>query len=154
MKKLALVTALTLATMSSLVSTSVQAATTPSGFNVAVNLTAQCLVNTAASALDFGAYTGFGSASIAAPTTNVTFKCTKGVTISSVVLDATTGVAQGLVYTLSVGAASLAAGAAATATVGAGADVFTYVVTGAMASGQPGSGSGAGTSARTLTITY
>ena len=129
-------------------------------FNVTANLTAQCLVNTAAAALDFGTYVAFGSSSVAAPTTAVSFKCTKGTVLTGVTFDATNGsaagagVVQGLAYTMTVSAPVTVAGTAATTVAGAGADVSTYTVTGAMAAGQPGAGAGAGTSARTLILSY
>lgn len=160
MKKLLPLATFSLIALSSLLTTPTQAATTSSGFNVTANLTAQCAINTAASALDFGTYTAFGSASIPAPTTSVSFKCTKGTTISGAAFDtvngtaAGAGVVQGLAYTMAVGSGALVAGTAATSTVGATADVTTYTITGTMVSGQPGAGSGAGTSARTLIISY
>ena len=143
-------------------SSSALAATTNNPFTVAANLTAQCLVNTTAGNLDFGTYTAFGSASTPAPTTAVSFKCTKGTALTSVAFDTTNGTAagagvvMGLAYTMTASAVSTAAGSAAVVAtgIGAGADIQTYTVTGAMASGQPGAGSGAGTSARILILTY
>ena len=139
-----------------LIASPAHAANASSGFNVTTNLTAVCAVQTAAVALDFGVYTAFTGPANATPTTSVTFKCTKGTTISAAAFDTGSGlgVVQGLAYSMTVGAASTAAGAAATSTVGAGADIVTYVVTGSMATGQPGAGSGAGSSPRTLIITY
>jgi Spore Coat Protein U domain len=156
MKKLALTAALALA---GLVSAPVHAATTDNNFNVTVNLTSACLVNTAATALNFGAYTAFGSAATPAPTTSITFRCTRGLTISGVAFDTAgggnTGVVAGLNYGMSVGTVATAAGTAATASVTGTADVLTYVVTGSMVAGQAGAGAGgAASSARVLTITY
>lgn len=138
------------------------AATTNNPFTVTANLTAQCLVNTAAGNLDFGIYTAFGSASTPTPTTAVSFKCTKGTALTSVAFDtingtaAGAGVVMGLAYTMTASAASTAPGIAAVVGTGTGAtaDIQTYTVTGAMAPGQPGAGSGAGTSARSLILTY
>lgn len=159
MKKV--LSALAIASIASM-SAQVQAATVGSGFTVNVNLTAACLVNTAAAALDFGTYTGFGSSSVAAPTTSVTFKCTRGTTISAVTFDTTNGTAAGagivagLQYTMATSVVSTAAGTAPVAGGAAGtADVATYTVTGTMPAGQAGgSAIGAQTSARTMTITY
>ena len=154
MKKLALTAALALA---GLVAAPAHAATTDNNFNVTVNLTSACLVNTAATALNFGAYTAFGSAATPAPTTSITFKCTRGLTISGVAFDTGSGagVVAGLNYGMSVGTVATAAGTAATASVTGTADVLTYVVTGSMVAGQAGAGAGgAASSARILTITY
>ncbi|MGB4117161.1 MAG: hypothetical protein WBK51_11505 [Polaromonas sp.] len=154
MKKLALATALAL---TGLLSAPAHAATTNNNFDVTVNLTSACLVNTAATALNFGAYTAFGSAATPAPTTSITFKCTRGLTISGVAFDTGSGagVVAGLNYGMTVGTVSNAAGTAATASVAGTADVLTYVVTGSMLAGQAGAGAGgAATSARVLTITY
>ena len=136
--------------------TSALAVTTANTFNVTANLTAQCLINTAASALDFGTYTAFGSASNSAPTTAISFKCSKGTALTSVAFDtgSGSGVVMGLAYTMTVGTGVLVSGTAATATVGATADVTTYTVTGGMASGQAGAGSGSASVLRTLTLTY
>lgn len=135
---------------------SAQAVTTANTFNVTANLTAQCLVSTAASALDFGTYTAFGSASNSAPTTAISFKCSKGTALTSVALDtaAGAGVVMGLAYTMTVATGVLVSGTAATATAGATADVTTYTVTGTMAPGQAGAGSGSASVLRTLTLTY
>ena len=154
MKKLALTACLVLA---GLIASPALAATTDNNFNVTVNLTSACLVNTAATALNFGAYTAFGSAATPAPTTSITFKCTRGLTISGVAFDtgAGAGVVAGLNYGMTVGTVANAAGTAATAAVAGTADVLTYVVTGSMLAGQAGAGAGgAASSARVLTITY
>lgn len=132
---------------------SAQAVTTANAFAVNVNLTAQCLVNTAAAPLNFGTYTAFSATAITA-TTAVSFKCTQGTTLTSVALDAASGAIAGLAYTLAVGPNTGALGTAGSATVAATADVATYTVTGTMAANQPGMGSGAGTATRTLTLTY
>lgn len=163
------IAALSLLSLSSLLTAPAQAATVGSGFNVTVNLTSTCVVNLPATTLDFGAYTAFG-ASAPTPTATVTFKCTQGFSPSAVQFDTVPalstasaagasatggGVIAGLLYGLSVAAPSNTAGAAATTTAGAGADIKTYTVTGSMAAGQAGSGAGgAATQARTLTITY
>lgn len=155
MKKLALTAALAL---TGLVAAPAHAATTNNNFNVTANLTSACEVNTAATPLNFGVYTAFGSAATPAPTTSITFKCTRGLTISGVAFDTGSGagVVAGLNYGMTVGTVATAAGTAATAAVIGTADVLTYVVTGSMVSGQAGQGAGGTvqTSARILTITY
>jgi hypothetical protein len=138
-------------------SSSAMAATYNNAFNVTVNLTSACTVQTAATALDFGVYTAFVSAATPAPTTSITFKCTRGLTISSIAFDTGSGagVVAGLNYGMSVGTVSTAAGTAATAVVTGTPDILTYTVTGSMAGGQAGAGAGgAATSARSLIITY
>src|SRR5258706_7285848 len=83
---------------------SAQAANVGQNFDVKVNLTAVCLTNNAApAAVDFGTYTAFGSASIPAPASAISFKCTKNVTISSVTLDGPTPLVAGLTYALTGG---------------------------------------------------
>ena len=162
--------ALSLLALSSLVTAPLQAATTTSGFNVTVSLSSQCVINTAATALNFGTYTAFGSASTAAPTTAITFKCTQGFAPGNVALDATptlstaataglttsgTGVIDGLLYTLSVAAVASTAGSAATSSAGSGADIKSYTITGGMVAGQAGLITGStGTQARVLTLNF
>ena len=170
MKKLLSIAALSMLSLSSLVTAPAQAANVGSGFNVSVNLTSTCVINVAATALDFGVYTAFGAAATPAPTTAVTFKCTQGFGPTAVQFDTVPalstasaagatatggGVISGLLYSLSVAAPVTTGGAAATNAAGAGADIKTYTVTGGMAAGQAGSGAGgAASQARTLTITY
>ena len=155
MKKLLSIAALSLLSLSGMIAVPAQAGTVGSSFNVKVNLTSACVIGTAATALDFGTYTAFGSATVSAPVTNVTFNCTNGLTPSAVALD-TTGptVVAGLAYTLSVDGGTKAAGSAGTASTAATADVMTYVVTGSMAAGQAGDVTAAVSATRTLTITY
>lgn len=151
MKKLILVIALGIAGIATLPA---QAASVGSGFNVTVNLTAKCVINGAAADLDFGTYTAFGSASIPAPTTSVSFQCTNGLTPTSVTLDTANTVVNGLAYTLAVTGGTATGGSAGTSTTAAVADTRTYTITGTMAAGQAGTGSGAGSVARTLTVAY
>lgn len=158
MKKILSIAALSLLSLSSLLTAPVQAAGTSVGtFDVQVNLTSACKINTgSATALDFGAYTALG-ASAPAPTANIKFDCTRGLAISSVAFDTGSGkgVVAGLNYDMTVAPVSKAAGTAATATVTGTADVLTYMVTGSMATGQAGAGAGgAATDVRTLTISY
>ena len=153
MKKIALTAALAL---TGLITTPASAATTDNNFNVTVNLTSACVVNTSP-ALNFGTYVAFGAASTPAPTAAMTFRCTRGLAISNVAFDTGSGagVVAGLNYGMTVGAAANAAGVDATASVLGTADVRTYVVTGSMVAGQAGAGAGGpATSARVLTITY
>lgn len=127
-----------------------QAATVGQAFNVTATLVTACQSNNVTpAAVDFGAYTSFGSAAVAAPTTTISFKCTKSVVPTAVALNSTTGTIKGLNYSLAIGAISTAPGG-----VGA-ADVHSYVVTGTMAAGQVGDTAGAaGPIVHTLTITY
>ena len=126
---------------------SAQAANVGQNFDVKVNLTAVCLTNNAApAAVDFGTYTAFGSASIPAPTSTISFKCTKNVTISSVTLDGATPSVAGLTYGLVVGADTQSSVADYT--------VHSYSLTGSMAAGQAGDTSAATLQTRTLTIAY
>ncbi len=126
---------------------SAQAANVGQNFDVKVNLTAVCLTNNAApAAVDFGTYTAFGSASTPAPTTTVSFKCTKSVTISGVTLDGATPSVAGLTYGLTVGADAQSSVSDYT--------VHSYTLTGSMAAGQAGDTSAAALQTRTLTIAY
>jgi hypothetical protein len=154
-----------------------RAATVGQTFNVSTTFTPTCITNNASPAdLNFGAYSAFGSAANAAPTTTISFKCSRAFAIVSVVFDTGTnlvssaagltptagGVIAGLRYTLATSAVSKSVtGAAATAAVAGTADEFQYVITGTMAAGQAGcTGSGntgdlcAATQTRTLTVSY
>ena len=159
MKKIALVAALALTSIMA-APVMAQSATTPNAFNVVVNFTSACLVNTAAAALNFGTYTAFGTAGNAAPTTSISFKCTRGLTISSVAFDSGSGagVIAGLNYGMTVSPVARVLGTAATPTVAGTSELLTYLVTGSMIDGQAGQGasSAAATSTvgRTLIITY
>jgi hypothetical protein len=172
MKKIALIAALGLMGMgSAMAQTAV-----PADFNVTVTLTSKCRVDTATpytlQTLNFGTYDAFGGASIAAPSVNVTFECTRGMSAPTVAFDTGTdktstataatasgeGVVSGLRYTLSAAAGARSAGNAATAGApgsNGSADIWTYAVTGAMPAGQAGTTStGVQTQARQLIITY
>ena len=153
MKKLILVAALGLAAMSS------QAATVAQSFNVTASLTAQCASNNAApSDVNFGTYTAFGSAATAAPTSAITFRCTKGFAATptaSLGVGGTSGTIAGLAYTLAIGAGVKTAGASGAAGTSGTYDVYSYTITGSMASGQAGDSSAATAPVvHTLTITY
>ena len=147
-------------------------------FNVSTTFTAACVTNnTSPATLDFGAYTAFGSAANAAPTSTISFKCSRALTLISAVFDSAGtvassgaagstptagGVVAGLQYTLATAAAvKSTTGTAASASALGTADIFDYVVTGSMAAGQPGcisSGNSgdrcSATQTRTLTLTY
>ena len=148
MKKLTLLASAALALSFSV---SAQAAgTIGQAFTVSATLVTACQSNNITpTAVDFGNYTSFGSAAVAAPTTTISFKCTKSVVPTGVALNSTTGTIKGLNYSLAIGAISTAPGA-----VGA-ADIHSYVVTGTMVAGQVGDTAGAaGPISHTLTITY
>ena len=149
MKKLSLLASAALIAMS--VSVQAQAAgTIGQAFTVSATLVTVCQSNnTTPTAVDFGAYTSFGSATVTAPTTTISFKCTKGVVPLTAALNSSTGTIKGLNYSLAMGAISTAVGAAGAA------DVHSYVVTGTMAASQVGDTAGAaGPITHTLTITY
>lgn len=121
--------------------------TVSQNFDVKVALTAVCLTNNATpTAVDFGTYTAFGSASTPAPTTVISFKCSKNVTISSVTLDGATPSVAGLTYGLTVGGDSQSSVSDYT--------VHSYTLTGSMTAGQAGDTAAATTQTRTLTIAY
>lgn len=154
MKKLSAFFVLATAAMAT-IPTQAQAATTASPFNVTVTFTSACLINTVPLNLNFGTYTAYGAASVPAPTTAVTFKCTQGLPAPAAALDAAGGAVAGLAYTVATGAGTkTTTGTAGTATTAATQDVWSYTVTGGMAAGQPGDITSPATRVRTLTITY
>ena len=157
MKKLTLVAALSLIALS--MSAQAQAATVAQSFNVTASLTAQCVSNNAAPAdVNFGTYTAFGTAATPAPTTAITFRCTKGYAASptaSLGVGGTSGTICGLAYTLGIGAGVKTAGASGAAGTVGTYDVYSYTITGAMAAGQAGDSSIViAPVVHTLTITY
>ncbi|HEY0665773.1 MAG TPA: spore coat protein U domain-containing protein [Gallionella sp.] len=165
MKKLA---ASTISAATLLAAAPAHAATVTQTFDVSVHLSAACQVVTTPLALDFGAYTAFGGATNAAPTTSMSVECTRGLAAPTYTFDGATGygVLAGLNYNVTaVGVVS--AGSPATATVGGvgSGDLYTITLTGAMAAGQAGACATAGSAAaacdaapqivtRTLTVTY
>lgn len=166
MKKLATSTIAAAAMFAAVPAT--QAATLTQTFDVSVHLSAACQIVTTPLALDFGAYTSFGTATNAAPTTSMSIECTRGLAAPTYSFDGATGygVLAGLNYNVTA-AHVAAAGAAATAVAGGvgGADTYTITLTGAMAAGQAGACATAGSNAaacdaapqivtRTLTVTY
>lgn len=149
MNKLSLLASAVLCALS--ISTTAQAAIVGQAFNVTATLTTACASNNVTpAAVDFGAYTSFGSAATPAPTTTISFKCTRNsVGPLSVALNSGVGSIKGLNYTLAVGAVSAAPGAAGSP------DVYSYVVTGGMVAGQAGDTAAAGGPiVHTLTVTY
>lgn len=135
------------------------AGTAAQTFTVTASLTTACAsANTAPAAVSFGAYTSFGAATNPAPTTAITFKCTRSATAVPTGVALTGGTAGssagtytilGLDYTLAVGAAVKTAGTSPNP------DIYSYTVTGGMASGQAGDTAGtASPVTHTLTITY
>ncbi|MBK5205415.1 MAG: hypothetical protein JJD98_08405 [Polaromonas sp.] len=157
MKKILSIAALSMLSLSSLLTTPAQAvgtSTATGNFDVTVNLTANCKFDATSTAIDFGTYDAFNGPSITAPSTNISFKCTNGLAPSSVAVDAVNTVVNGLAYTLAVTGGTASGGSAGTSTTAAVADTRTYTVTGTMATGQAGTGSGTATVARVLTVTY
>jgi hypothetical protein len=170
MKKIALIAAL-----AGLTSLSANAVDVPASFTVQVNLTSKCQIKTAAAALNFGAYTSFGSAEFSAPTTSVVFECTRGL-VPTVAFDTTNGttsataatatgqgVLVGLRYTLSVAAATVSGATEATAGAGGSggsigsAQDRTYTITGGMDAAQAGTCTTptcAGSHVRQLIVSY
>jgi hypothetical protein len=131
------------------------AATVGQAFNVTTAFTPTCVTaNAAPTALSFGTYTAFGSATAPTPSTQISFKCSRTLTPGNINFDTVStdstsssgaltatggGVVSGLRYTLNVGAAvKTTTGTAATASAEGTADVFTYPINGAMAASQPG----------------
>jgi hypothetical protein len=145
-----------------------QATDVTSNFTVSVALTAICTAtNSGSTTLDFGTYTAFGAATTPAPTIDLTFSCTRGLTAPTFSFDAAKGgpygVLAGLNYTLAATNGTTTAGNAASATNGGvgTADTRHVTVTGGMAGGQAGTcaNTAAGcasavTDTRTLTVTY
>jgi hypothetical protein len=141
------------------------AATTSSNFTVSVTLSSQCAAtNSGTTTVSFGTYTAFQGAAQGSNSVNLTFQCTRGFAPVSVAFDtvngtaAGVGVLQGLQYTLTAAAPTLAAGTAATtATIGTG-DIRTYAVSGSMPANQAGtcatSSCGPTTHTRTLIVTF
>lgn len=122
-------------------------------FSVTATVSARCISAGAASDVNFGAYTAFVGPATATPSTNVSFRCTRGVVPSAVALDSTTGTVAGLAYTLAIGTR-----VDTLATTGAGVtgtfDLFTYPVNGSMATLQAGQTGAVTPGSHTLTITY
>jgi spore coat protein U-like protein len=171
MKKLSLVVAaIALATTGAFAAGSAM-----DSFDVTVNFTGACSVQTAAADLAF-TYTAFGAAQN--KTTSTVFKCSRGLTPTFAFDDSSgsqsgsaaaalgsaisaEGVIQGVRYTLGGSTAKSATGTAASAGAnGAGgsdgsADEYTVSITADIAADQAGSGSGAsGSQTRVLTIAY
>ena len=132
----------------------------PEAFNVTVSLTSACDIDTGISTdLDFGTYAAItGGASVPAPTTTFTIKCTRNFTPASFTFDAagggTDGVVAGLNYTLSAADALTTGGTGATPGVAGTADIRTVTITGGMAANQAGDSTAATTDARTLMVSF
>jgi hypothetical protein len=151
MKKVSVITAAVAGLLFGLVSVSSQAATATGTFNVAINLTSACAVNTAATAATFN----YTSLQAAASTFSTTFsvQCTNTLPIVSVALDsaAVTDGATNLAYTLAlVGVPATATGVAQSVTVN-----------GTMAANQAGTcatatctNAASANKTRTVTLTY
>lgn len=139
----------------SLASVQSHAVTVGQAFTVTTAFTPSCVTaNASPTALSFGTYTAFGSASVPTPSTQISFKCSRTLTPGNINFDTVStdsisssgaltatggGVVSGLRYTLNVGAAvKTTTGSAATASAEGTADVFTYTINGAMAANQPG----------------
>lgn len=152
------------------------AATVNSDFTVSVLLSARCnATNSAALTLDFGTYTALETVApthTAAPTVDLTFNCTRGLTAPTLSFDTTNGtvtgdgVLAGVNYTMSAALQASTLGIAATGAAGSGtAATRTYRVTGGMVAGQAGQcatttstaancNAAAQTHTRTLIVTY
>jgi spore coat protein U-like protein len=147
-----------------------QAAVVAGNFNVTVTLTSVCTMATITD-LAFGAYTAFGAAVIATPTT-ATLTCTRGLTGVLAAFDTSVGIGStgaaaatnadgagvlaGLEYSILATAGSPSAGTAASAAIPGTADTRSYVISGNMPAGQAGTFTtvAAAPQVRTLTITY
>lgn len=149
------------AIVAALFSVSSQALTATGTFNVTINFTSACTVNTAGLAPIFNYTSGQGAAAAFATAQSYTVTCTSGVPYT-MSLDAGgtgytgaftaptgtyTNTASGLIYSLTLPAAAAGTGAAQT-----------YALTGSMAAGQAGTcatlGGCAFVDSHTLTITY
>lgn len=118
-------------------------------FTVNATLAASCQSTTAAGTkVDFGVYTPFTGPATGSPTATISFRCTKGLPITGVALDSTSGSLVGVSYGLVLGADT------AGTEVATGADTHNYVVTGSMTAGMAGDLAGATSDNRTLTISY
>lgn len=118
--------------------------------DVKVSLAAKCVANNAANPLiDFGTYTAFGSASTAAPTANVFFKCSRGLAPTAAFVGSGYTIA-GLNYTLGVDAGTKTAAVLPATDY----DAWKYVVTGGMVAGQAGDSAAALTDAQVLRISF
>jgi hypothetical protein len=170
MKKI-ISTALGVLAAASFLSHTAQAGNITNSFEVKVNLTSACIINSTTNNLDFGTYTAFVSASVPAPTVAVSFRCTQGFIPTNVVLDtvpalstadsaglttAGAGVIAGLRYTLSVAGVVSTAGAVATTSVGSAYDTKSYTITGGMIDAQAGlyNAVSQATQTRTLTLSF
>jgi len=151
MKKASALLAAAAGILFGLVSVSSQASTATGTFNVSINLTSACTVNTAATAATFNYTSLQASAATFATTFNV--QCTNTLPIVSVALDslAVTDTATNLAYTLSLASVPTTATGLAQA----------VTVNGSMAAGQAGTCATASCTnaastnkTRTVTITY
>lgn len=156
MKKF-LLTSLAAAVLS-LASLSASAATTvPGAFDVTVTLTPGCKYTSAATpTVAFGSYAALTSTSNNTGSATLAFACSRGLVITSAVIDNSgNGVIAGLNYTLTVAAPTTGTGTTAGLTTPGTADTYSYVVSGVMPFGQAGDTStGLQTDHRTLTISY
>jgi len=121
--------------------------TTPTSFNVTVNLTSGCAVTAGPTDVAF-TYSSFQAGAATSTGGAFSVRCTNTLPYT-MALDATSGTVIGLNYTLALSAAG---------GTGAGLVAANYTVNGSMASGQSGTcGTTAvctGSQARTLTVTY
>jgi Spore Coat Protein U domain len=155
MRKLLSTAALSMLALYSLLSAPAQAAAVGQAFNVTATLSAQCASNNTAPAdVAFGTYTAFGGPAVVAPTTTISFKCTRNMAapLNAVLTGGTggtSGTIAGLDYTLVLGSAVAVPG------VAPAPNIYNYTITGTMAAGQAGDAT-ASTAAvvHTLTITY
>ena len=142
-----LISAAAAATFASIIPVAQAATTTPTGFNVTVNLTSGCEVTAGPTDVAF-TYTSFQAGAATSTGGAFSVRCTNTLPYT-MALDSTTGTVIGLNYTLALSAAG---------GTGAGLTAASYTVNGSMASGQSGDCATTavctGTQARTLTITY
>ena len=144
--------AIALAAVFSMGAIAAPAAPVDQTIEVKVTLEAKCVANngTTNPVVNFGTYTAFGAASTPAPTANVSFKCSRGLTPTAAFLGTGYTVA-GLAYTLGVDTGSKTGANGAI-----DYDAWDYLVTGAMGAGQAGDGTAAGlqTGTQTLQISF
>lgn len=147
------------------------AETVNQSFTVTANLAPKCRAasSNGTPTLAFGTYTAFDTQQVSAPSVNIKFECSRGMTSSlSLAFDASGslatsdgGVIAGLRYTLSASGPTRTSGTAATAGasgVDGTPDILETNINGSIAGGQAGCASGtsecSASQQRTLTLTF
>ena len=136
-------------------------ATGPSTFDVTINLTSKCEIQTVPTAAF--TYTSFSATAVTMPASSFNVRCTNNLPIASILLDngaggAATGLTQGYTDAATNLAYSLTLGSVPTAGTGI---AQTVSLTGTMAAGQAGTcatasctNTSSGNKTRTITLSY